>query len=216
MTIFHCAQKSQEWWRVRRGIPTASEFDRILSPVKMTPSQSQNPYIDELIADLFDQMYSLEPDSGFVSKAMQDGIDWEPAARRWYAFDQNVDVNEVGFVVSDCGRFGASPDGLIGDDGGLEIKRPMLKTHIKWLREGVLPNEHKCQVHGELLATKRKWWDFLSYSPSDELPNLIVRVYPDSFTRALNDELETFLGKYQSALNKIRRKVIRPADEAIA
>lgn len=204
MKIFEFQQKSVAWHEARRGIPTSSQFHRILSAVAMKPSTSQMPYIDELLAETYNGHYYLN--DSFVSKDMQNGIDCEPAARLWYAFDRSVDVREVGFCLSDCGRYGCSPDGLVGDEGMIEIKCPKLETHIRYLREGGLPNDYKCQVHGSLIVTGLKWCDFISYSPSDELDNLVVRVTPDDFTSALKEELEKFLAKYENAKLKIRRK----------
>jgi hypothetical protein len=212
MRIFMCEQRSIEWLEIRKGIPTASQFDRILSPVKQTPSTSQSGYIDELLAKRFEQSYEIYQEEGFISKAMQDGIDGEPAARAWYSFDRDVDVREVGFCLSSCGRFGCSPDGLVEPRGLIEIKKPLLKTHIKWLREGVLPNDYKCQVHGELLATELDWVDFISYSPCEDLPNLVVRVVPDKFTKLMDDELQRFLERYQYAMEKLGLQVKRPID----
>jgi hypothetical protein len=198
-------QRSAEWWSIRRGRPTASEFHRIITPVQMKPSTSQDSFIDELIAEEIDQQYSIEPDDAYVSKSMQNGIDREDAARAWYSFEKDVDVTKVGFCLSDCGRYGCSPDGLMPElRGGLEIKCPDLKTHIRWLRNKGLPSDHRCQVHGELAVSDYDWWDFLSFSPCDDLPSLIVRVYPDSFTIALKDELERFLARYQAALKSVR------------
>ena len=212
--VFYCEQRSDEWLRIKRGIPSASQFDRILSAVECKPSKSQNGYIDELIAEQVSQDYSEEPEQAYSSAAMRAGVEYEPMARSWYAFDQGVDVEEVGFVLSSCGRFGVSPDGLIGDKGILEIKRPLLKTHVKWLREGGLPNDHKVQCHAAMLASERDWCDFLSYSPSDELDNLVVRVVRDDFTQKLSEELERFLAKYRMAMEKLGLKCKRPIDDA--
>lgn len=208
-------QYSDDWWRIRRGVPTASQFDRIISPVKMSPSTSQEPYIDELLCEMIDQAYSSEPDNAYVSPAMANGTAMEPAARSWYAFDRDADVREVGFCLDESGRFGCSPDGMIGEDGCLEIKVPSMKTHIRYLREGVLPNAYKPQVHGTLLVTGRPWVDFVSYSVSDELPSLIVRVVPDGFTVALKAELNRFLDKLDQAMSKLGRKIKRPVDELV-
>lgn len=196
MRIFRdVVQRSDEWFSLRRGRPTASEFSRIISPGGKE-SKSQDGYIDELITEMVDPG-SVKSD--FYSKHVEHGRECEPIARSWYSFERDIDVEEVGFCLSDCGRFGCSPDGLIGEDGGLEIKCPMLKTHISWLRRGVLPDDHKCQVHGELLVTGREWIDFVSYSPSVDVPHLVVRVYPSDFTKKLADELESFLAKLAMA-----------------
>jgi len=121
----------------------------------------------------------------------------EPEAREYYAFEQDVVPQQVGFILNDAGTLGCSPDSLIGKPGGLEIKCPDGPTHVKWLRAGVVPDEHKPQVHGSLIITGREWWDFLSFCPGYE--PLLVRVTPDGFTEKLQAHLDRFLTEYQAA-----------------
>lgn len=206
MRIIECLQGSPQWHQIRRCRPTSSDFDRIITPAKGLPSASQDGYIDELISQLLDQNYSLEPSSQYISPSMQQGMDYEDAARSWYSFQFDREVRQVGICLSDCLRYGASPDGLIGDDGILEIKCPELKSHIRYLREGVMPSEHKCQIHGLLAVTGRKWLDFLSYSPVPELDNFVIRVTPDAFTEKLAVELKSFSDKLDGALAKFNLK----------
>lgn len=196
-------QQSPEWWAIRRGLPTASAFDRIITPARGEASKQQEGYINELVAEMFDQQYSREPDRGFVSQAMQDGIDGEPAARLWYEFDRGVEVRQVGFCKSDCERYGCSPDGLIGDDGVLELKRPILKTFIGYLRDGGLPLEYKAQVHGELVVTGRQWCDFVAYSPVGQFDSLVVRVTWDEFTDKMQREVIAFCDRLDFVKEKL-------------
>lgn len=215
MKIIECLQGSPEWHAWRRGRPTSSDFDRIITPAKGLPSASQDGYIDELIAQLLDQNYSLEPSSQYISPSMQQGMDYEEAARSWYSFQFDREIRQVGICLSDCLRYGASPDGLIGEDGILEIKCPELKSHIRYLREGVMPSDYKCQVHGLLAVTGRKWLDFVSYSPVPELENFVIRVTPDAFTAKLATELVAFSDKLDAALAKfnLKRECRLPEDE---
>lgn len=111
------------------------------------------------------------------------------------------DVELVGCVLSACGRFLCSPDGLIGDDGGLELKNPAPKTQVKYLVKNELPSKYKCQVHGSLIVTGRKWWSFLSYCPG--FAPLLVRVEWDEFTDLLRAELEKFHERYRAVLDRI-------------
>lgn len=200
--VFHCEQLSRDWWELRRGIPTASGFDRILTPAKGLPSASQNGYIAELISERADFVppYIL-PSGGYVSDEMAEGIRREPEARSWYAMQTDGDVQQVGFVLSACGRFGCSPDALVGEDGGLELKNPAPKTHVEYLMRGELPVEYKCQVHGCLIVTGRKWFDFVSYCPG--FAPFLVRVTPDEFTEKLRIELEAFSKRYRAALDRV-------------
>ncbi len=206
MKIIDCGQSSKEWFSIRRGLPTASGFDRIITPVKAGPSAAQSGYMDELIAQVIDQTYSLEPSNKYISPAMQNGIDCEPAARAWYEFEFDTPVTRVGFCLSDCGRFGCSPDGLVGTDGIIEIKCPDLKTHIKYLREGTLPDEYKCQAHGELAVTGYPWLDFISYSPVPELDNFLIRIEPTAFTEKLRLEVIAFTERLAEAMAKLGLK----------
>lgn len=200
--VFHVEQLTAEWWQLRRGVPTASSFDRILTPAKGQPSKQQEDYIAELLAERseFVPPYVV-PSGGFVSDEMAEGLRREPEARSWYALQTDGDVRQVGFVLSACGRFGCSPDALVGEDGGLELKNPTAKVHVGWLLKGTLPTEYRCQVHGAMIVTGRQWWDFLSYVPG--FPPLLVHVLPDEFTEALRAELRRFDQKYQAALGRI-------------
>lgn len=209
MKVFTFQQKSPEWWAIRRGLPTASEFHRIITPKTHKPSAAQSEFINELIAEVVDHEYSQQPDQLYTSVAMELGTINEPACRSWYEFTTGSQVDEVGFCLSECGRFGCSPDGLVGDDGLLEIKCPSLKTHVGYLRAGELPAEYACQVHGALIATGRKWVDFVSFSQSEDIKSLIVRVYPSSFTDALRKELMAFLDRYDAELVRLGQQPVR-------
>jgi hypothetical protein len=195
-------QCSNEWWELHRGRATASSFDKIIQPKKMLLSASVDDLIAELIAQKLTPM-SMVPE-GFISKPMLNGIAMEPEARSWYAMERGIDVQRVGFCTTDDGRFGASPDALCDQDGLIEIKSPLAKTHVRYLMDGELPSEYRCQVHGELLVTGRAWADFVSYCPP--LPPFIVRVVPDDFTKALADCLEKFWTKYEATLKKITER----------
>lgn len=192
-------QYSPEWWDARRGVPTSSEFSRIVTPAKGDYSKSAEGYIAELIAEVHDPHYG-EVES-YVSAAMKNGTMMEPEARAFYTFTRDASVTEVGFCVSDDGRFGCSPDGLVGDDGGLELKSPEHKTHVKYLLSGEIPNEYKPQVHASLIITGREWWDFMSYARG--MPPLLVRVRPDDYTEKVRDAMGLFWAEYQDAMGKI-------------
>lgn len=196
MKVFMCEQRSREWWSLRRGVPTASQFSRIMTPAKRQYAAAAKTYIRELYVELLPDNIPRSG-SGFVNKSMQHGIDTEPEARAWYEFRNNIDVQQVGFCKTDCGRFGCSPDGLVGADGGIEIKCPGGETHLEYQDEGGLPLAHACQVHGFLIVTGRAWCDFVSYIPG--LPDeqqICVRVVPNDFTADLRGHLETFAAEY--------------------
>jgi len=179
------AQYSPEWVAVRSGVPTASQFHRIITPAKRDYSKSAKQYALELL----DQKHRGFSRDAHCTPEMQYGLDMEPTARSYYELVYG-DVQQVGFCLSDCGRFGCSPDGLVGDDGGLEIKCPQPARHLEYLADGIVPTDYLPQIHGSLLVTGRKWWDFLSYCPDYE--PLRIRVTPNDYTERLAELLEVF------------------------
>ena len=200
MRIIDCEQGSPEWWQCRQGIPTASGFDRIVTPAKGELSKQADAYIYELIADRI--MGVPENVESFTSREMQYGIDTEPEARAWYQMETGLMVRKVGFCVADDGSIGCSPDGLVDPDGGLELKCPLAKTHVGYLMQGGLPAEYKLQVHGSLVVTGRSWWDFVSYCPG--IKPVMIRVEPDEFTAKLRDALESFAFRYAAMWAKMQ------------
>jgi len=199
MKIIECKQGTPEWFAARVGKVTASVMDRIITPKTGKPSAQQHGLICEMLAD--ESMGGAPDGVEFMSRAMEHGVTVEPEARRWYAFDADADVEQVGLCVSDCGRFGCSPDGLVGEDGGLELKCPLAKTHIGYILAGGLPDDYKAQVHGSLIVTGRSWWDFVSYCYG--LPAFKVRVVRDDFTAALEAELLAFWPRYTEARERL-------------
>lgn len=199
MRIIECDQYSEAWWQSRRGVPTASEFGNIITPAKGEASKSMYPYACRLIADLYRPDYGLAEE--YVTGAMRNGTLMEPEARKWYAFETGSDVRQVGFCLTDDGRFGCSPDALVGEDGALELKCPEPHTHVGYLLGGVLPNDYKPQVHGHLIVTGCAWCDFMSYSPG--LPPFRKRVVPDEFTESLRARLDEFWTLYQETKAKM-------------
>ena len=173
MKILEMEQGTQEWLEARLGCPSGSGFSKLITSSGQ-PSSSAETYINQLIAELV----TGETTYVHVTEAMQRGTELEEFARMNYELETDREVRQVGFCMPDNGlRCGVSPDGLIGDDGGLEIKCPAPSTHVKYLRKGTLPTEYKAQVMGCLWITEREWWDFMSYHP--QMPNLLIRVHRD-------------------------------------
>lgn len=206
MRILDCEQRSPEWFAARRGVPTASDFGCIITAKKGDYATAADTYINELI----DGLVRPEAEATFTgNRHTLRGEALEPEARELYAFEYDVDPELVGFILNDDGTLGCSPDSLIGLDGGLEIKCPDGPTHVKWVRAKGIPDEHKAQVHGSLIITGRKWWDFMSYCPG--YPPLIVRVTPDSYTEKLRTYLTRFLSEYAEARELFADSIKEPA-----
>jgi len=195
MTTVQTDQRSAAWFEARRGMVTASRFDKILTPKEGKPSAQQNALINELIAESV-----LPPQEGVilpVTEEMYEGMKLEGEARCYFELEEaKVPVTQVGFCIHDSGLFGCSPDGLCGEDGGLELKVPLAKTHIGYIRDGVLPDAYKNQVHGSMIVTGRKWWSFFSYSRHFE--PFHIRVERDAFTQKLEGELFAFCARYNA------------------
>ncbi len=169
MQILQADQGTQEWLDARLGRPSASQFSKLITTAGK-PSASADEYINILIAERI--LGESEPI--YVNEWMQRGTELEPEARAMYELMHSVDVEEVGFILDDSGEFGCSPDGLIGEDGGVEFKCPAPKNHIAWSRKGECPSKHYAQVQGCLYITGREWWDFMSYHP--DMKPFVVRV----------------------------------------
>lgn len=197
MRVLDIEQGSPEWYAARLGVPTASEFGSIITPKKGEYAAAADTYINQLIDELI-RPQAAESFGG--NRHTLRGKELEPDAREYYAFEQDVVPQQVGFILNEAGTLGCSPDSLIGADGGLEIKCPDGPTHVKWVRAGGIPDEHKPQVHGSLIITGRAWWDFLSYCPGYE--PLLVRVTPDGFTEKLQGHLDRFVREYHAARAK--------------
>lgn len=180
MRLIECEQGSEEWLKARLGVPSASNFSKLIT-MKGTLSTQAKAYVDALVAEAI----TGEPTYVKLTDAMQRGTELEPYARERYFYETGNSVEEVGFCLHDDYQAGASPDGLIGEDGGLEIKCPLGGTMVSYLRVGRLPSKYWQQVQGCLHITGRKWWDFMAYHP--DMKPLIVRVERDeAFIAALN------------------------------
>ncbi|HSD16823.1 MAG TPA: YqaJ viral recombinase family protein [Thermomonas sp.] len=194
MRIIDCEQKSPEWYAARLGVPTASEFGRIITDKKCEYAAGAATYINELL----DETYRPDAPRGFTgNRHTARGNNLEPEARDLYGLEFDVVPRPVGFILNDDGSLGCSPDSLIAKVGGLEVKAPDGPLHVQWLRAGGLPLEHRAQVHGSLIVTGRDWWDFLSYCPG--YPRILIRVVPDDYTEKLRAHLGRFLREYAEA-----------------
>jgi hypothetical protein len=197
LKILQADQGTQEWLEARLGRPSASQFCKLVTTAGK-PSASADDYISELIAERI----TGEREPIYVNEWMQRGTELEPEARETYEFIHGVDVEEVGFILDDSGEFGCSPDGLVGEDGGVEFKCPAPKNHIAWSRKGVCPSKHYAQVQGCLYITGRKWWDFMSYHP--EMKPFIVRVERDEeFIEKLAEQISLAVEEIKSEVRNL-------------
>lgn len=210
MKIHNVEQGSAEWLSLRLAIPTASEFDALVSPTwKIRTGEGPRTYLYQKICEKFIGAFA----DGGSSFAMGQGSIMEHEAIPWFSFTHDMPVQRVGFCTTDDGRIGCSPDGLIGEDGGIEVKCPSPATHLRYWSDGVLPKEHAAQVHGSMYVTGRKWWYFLSYSR--QFPAFLIRVERDeAIQQAIDEALAGFLSDYDELYTKLR--TIKDAENAAA
>lgn len=199
MQIFDCDQNSPEWFAARMGIPTASEFHTVLAVgPKGGKSVGRVAYLNKLAGELLTE----EPMPSYSNDDMERGKRMEDEARDLYGLMHGGDLIRVGFIRN--GDKGASPDSLIGDKGGLEIKSAAAHIQIARLLADELPSEHKAQVHGSMWVAEREWWDFCSYCP--KLPLFVKRVYRDeAYIAKLANEVDLFNTELRQTVEYIRR-----------
>lgn len=204
-------QGSPEWLMARLGKPTASQFDRLLTPAKLKPSAQRWKYMNELLAEY---VCGYPIDFGGSSMFMDRGTELEPRARAWYAFDRDTEVEEVGFVMRDDERVGGSPDGLVGSDGLLELKCPSIQVHIGYLLDpAALESAYVGQCQGLLYLTGRAWIDLVAFNP--DLPAVARRVEPDAkYHAALGEVLDGFLADLDEAKEKLAEYRNEPVEMA--
>jgi len=164
----------------RLGIPTASQFHRLITPKSRKPATGDGPrtYRNELLMEWLLGVPKSAPPSGFMER----GSVMETEARRYYEFQSSAKVERIGFVLADSRMVGASPDGFVGADGVVEIKCPAAHVHIGTLL-GDNEGAHYAQAQGVLWLAGRGWCDLVSYNP--EIPSRIVRYRRDEAYIAL-------------------------------
>lgn len=192
-------QGSDEWFQTRVGIPGGSSFEDIIT-TDGKPSKQR----DALLFRLAGERVIGKKEATYQNDAMRRGVELEPEARQVFEMIMQVEVKQCGFVYYDSRKDrGVSPDGLIGDDAGIEIKCPMLSTHVAYILSGKLPTKYFQQVQGALYVTGRKYWFFMSYYP--ELKPFILRVGRDeSFIDKLHESLEKFCSDINDVVEKIK------------
>ena len=214
MFVIECVQGSDEWMQHRLGKATASRFKDLLSQPKAVKdrdagklSATARSYMLELVAE------TLTGESKFFSSAAtQWGTDNEDNARDLYEFMTNNTVEQIGMAtIDEHSQISASPDGLIGDDGGIEIKCPYNSAvHVDTLLSGEMPKEHIAQVQGCMWVTGRKWWDFVSYDPrinDSDLCIFIKRIERDEeYISSLEDKVVSFVSVVENTLASLRIK----------
>lgn len=205
MRVLDCEQGSPEWFAARGGIATASEFATILSKGKdKAEAVGRRNYRARLVVE---RLSGRPVAGGFKSRAMEQGTEREPLALDAYMVQRGVLVRRVGFCRHDEIECGASPDGLVNDDGLVEAKCHELSMHLECLRRPDPPPEYRPQIQGELWNAERQWCDFISFNPDfpDHLQLVIRRVLrDDKYIAQLEFMVRAFMEEVRAEESEIR------------
>lgn len=196
-------QGTQEWLQLRHGIPSASHAKELITSTGAA-SKSVKPYAEKLAADRF----AGKPLDSFEGNAStMRGNELEPQARAWYEYTTGVDVEECGFFLDSTERYGASPDGLVSDNGLIEIKCQQsaghVKTAIAYHKTKKPPSAYIQQIQMQMLVTDREWCDLVLYHP--DLPCSIIRIEPiEELRKSLLEQIEVCLTHRDAILKTLQ------------
>jgi putative phage-type endonuclease len=197
-------QRTEDWFKQRLGKATASRIADIVAKTKTGYSASRKNYAAQLVCERLTGV----PQDGFTSPAMQWGTDTEPQARAAYCFHRDLDVSECGFFDHpEIAMSGASPDGLIGDDGLLEIKCPNTAGHIETLLGKAAPAKYVHQMMWQMACTGRAWCDFVSFDPRlpENMRLFVARLHrDDEMITELEAEVTAFLNEVGETVAQLR------------
>ena len=205
-------QHSPEWYQARCGLVTASNVARVLKinkvgQLKGITSAERETYKMEMLTEIVTGTCVEH----FVSPAMDFGITNEPLARTAYELNVGVEVERIGFAFHpSVRRSGASPDGLVGDSGLVEIKVPNTKTHLEYVIAGGVPEDYKAQMLWQMACTEREWCDFVSYDPRlhEDFGLFIVRFErDDKAITEMEREVERFIAEVNEMAEKLKGRV---------
>lgn len=203
MPIYHrVEQRSPEWFALRIGKPTASEFHKIITPKTGQLSAQSTDYAHSILAELMLGKPLESPETEWMVR----GQELEDNAVEAYEFEMAFETTLGGFITDDAATMGCSPDRLVGDDGLVEMKCPAPNTHIGYLLDRTsLEMGKRVQVQGQLLVTGRKWCDLVAYHP--ELPLVVVRVKRDEpFIEKMRVALNDFVKQLAAMREKLERE----------
>ncbi len=200
-------QKSAEWFAARLGKATGSRIAEIVAKTKSGDSASRGNYMAQLVIERL----TNKQEESYSNDFMDWGNLQEPFARAAYEAATNVLVDEVGMITHPrIEMSGASPDGLVGDDGLVEIKCPKTATHIETLLSKTVPGKYNIQMQWQMACTDRSWCDFVSFDPRmpEGLQMFLKRVpRDDALIKTLEDEVIKFLKEVDSKLEQLTNQL---------
>lgn len=203
--IINCEQGTEEWFRARAGIPTASEFSTVMAKGRGgEDSKTRRTYMLKLAGEII----TGEPTEGYTNAHMERGHALEDEGRAAYQFQTGNQMKQVGFIRN--GDKGCSPDSLIGENGMLEIKTKLPHLLLDCILKGNFPAEHKAQCQGALWVAEREWIDIAVYWP--KLPLFVCRATRDEeYIKTMADAVATFNDELQAVVKLVQQYQLRKA-----
>jgi putative phage-type endonuclease len=213
MLVDDLVQQTPEWLEMRKGMATGSMVRDAIAKMKTQPKEGPTKYQqcrENYLFDIVATRLTGDMPDRYVSRAMEFGTENEPLAISAYEQHENCLVEPVGFAFHPKIKwFGASPDGLVGDDGSIEVKCPTSATHLQWIIDGCVPDEHIPQMKAVMACAEREWCDFVSFDPRmpEHLKLFIRRLERDEpMILEMEKEVEKFLAETQHMLEVIKKK----------
>jgi len=193
LQILYMSQGSDEWFEARCGLATASRLNDVMAGGE---GKTRRSYIYTLIGERM----TGEPAVGHQNQHTERGHEQEPIARGLYEAQSGVSVEQCGIMLNH--GIGYSPDGMVGDEGLLEIKTKLPHLQAEVLDKGKVPPEHMKQIQGGLWVSERNWLDFVSYCP--QMPLFVARVYRDDhIISEIESEVERFYKDLSETMDRI-------------
>ena len=201
MKFYDVEPRSQEWYRLRLGLPTSSCFHRIVTPKTLQLSKQATPYMHQLLAEWI----TGEQIEGYQSDWMVRGAEIEDQIYKAYESYTGTETKRGGFFTTDDGLIGCSPDRLVGDDGDLETKAPAIQTQVGYALSAGPDEEYMLQLQGRLLIHERSWIDVFAWHPRLFIPP--KRVYRDEkIIAGLRSGLAVFVDHMLKAREELESK----------
>lgn len=203
-------QRSPEWDALRCGVPTASRFGTMMASGK---DGGESVSRARLLYQMAGEVLSGVPAETYVSRAMERGIRMEPAALEHYAFTRGVEVARVGFIRRTIPNqfggalvVGCSPDGLVGDDGGVQVKTMQPDLLVELVDRGRFPSEHRAQCQGEMWVTGRRWWDLKIFYEGLPLSPVFRLERDEAYIAQVAAAVETFAFDLRRLVERVKAK----------
>jgi putative phage-type endonuclease len=196
-------QGSEEWKQARVGKFTASRMADLMAKTKNGYGASRKNYLTELLVERLTGI----PTEGYTNAAMQWGLDTEQEARTVYEFETGNIVQEVGFIEHPTLTYsGASPDGLVGEDGMVEIKCPNTATHVEAILSDIVPQKYFLQMQWQMACCNKQWCDYVSYDPRMKNQDYVLYIQRIDRDPVCISEIENELVAAETELSKLLRE----------